>query len=69
IVVGGGVSRAGVLLLEPARQALARHVTGRGHRPLPPLHIASLGPDAGLIGAADLARRDVTGTTQGSGGG
>ncbi|MGB3762751.1 MAG: ROK family glucokinase [Ornithinimicrobium sp.] len=69
IVIGGGVSRAGGLLLEPAGQALARHVTGRGHRPLPPLHIASLGPDAGLIGAADLARRDATGTTQGSGGG
>ncbi len=65
IVIGGGVSRAGVLLLEPARQALARHVTGRGHRPLPPLRIASLGPDAGLIGAADLARLGAEGDTPG----
>ncbi len=58
IVIGGGMSQAGELLLEPAREALARHVTGRGHRPIPPLRIASLGPAAGMIGAADLARLD-----------
>ncbi len=58
IVIGGGVSQAGELLLDPARESLARHVTGRGHRPVPAMRVAALGPSAGLIGAADLARRD-----------
>ncbi|WP_232524785.1 ROK family glucokinase [Nocardioides mangrovicus] len=56
IIVGGGVSAAGDLLLEPTRRAFARHLTGRGHRPEPPIHAAALGPDAGFIGAADMAR-------------
>ena len=56
IIVGGGVSDAGDLLLEPARQALRRTLTGRGYRPEPPIVKAELGPDAGFIGAADLAR-------------
>jgi glucokinase len=57
IVVGGGVSEAGELLAEPARQALARHLTARRHRPLVELRPAALGNTAGLIGAADLARQ------------
>jgi glucokinase len=56
IVIGGGVSDAGDLLLEPARLALARNLTGRGHRPVPPVVAAALGPRAGMVGAADLAR-------------
>ena len=56
IVVGGGVSEAGDLLLDPTRQALARTLVGRGHRPEPPIAAAVLGPDAGFIGAADMAR-------------
>jgi glucokinase len=56
IIVGGGVSEAGELLLGPARAALARTLTGRGHRPEPPVLGAALGPDAGFIGAADMAR-------------
>jgi glucokinase len=56
IVVGGGVSDAGDLLLEPARLALGRTLTGRGHRPVPPVVAAALGPRAGMVGAADLAR-------------
>ena len=58
IVVGGGVSTAGDLLLEPAREALARNLTGRGYRPVAPVRAARLGPAAGLIGAADLVRVD-----------
>ena len=56
VVVGGGVSAAGDLLLAPARAAFADYLTARGRRPEPQLVLATLGPDAGLIGAADLAR-------------
>ncbi|WP_340538641.1 ROK family protein [Nocardioides sp. GXZ039] len=56
IVVGGGVSAAGDILLDPARQALARTVVGAGHRTPPQVTAAGLGPEAGLIGAALLAR-------------
>ena len=57
IVVGGGVSAAGDLLLEPARAAFRRQLTARGHRPEPRIELARLGNDAGMIGVADLARR------------
>lgn len=55
IVVGGGVSAAGDLLLEPARAAFRRQLTGRGHRPQARFVLAELGNDAGMIGAAALA--------------
>src|SRR5690606_19291452 len=61
-VVGGGVSAAGDLLLEPARVAFSKQLTGRGHRPEAVIVAAELGNDAGLIGAADLARASVDGT-------
>ncbi|MGL4744966.1 MAG: ROK family protein, partial [Dermatophilaceae bacterium] len=56
-VVGGGVSAAGDLLLGPAREAFRRQLTGRGYRPEAAIVAAALGNDAGLVGAADLARR------------
>jgi glucokinase len=55
-VIGGGVSEAGDLLLAPARAAFERALTGRGYRPLAEIKIAELGEDAGIVGAADLAR-------------
>ena len=58
-VVGGGVSAAGDLLLEPARTTYRRQLTGRGYRPEARIVAAALGNEAGLIGAADLARRDA----------
>jgi glucokinase len=58
-VIGGGVSEAGDLLLRPAQEAFAANLTGRGFRPAAPIRIAALGPDAGLVGAADLARRRI----------
>lgn len=61
LVVGGGVSAAGDRLLEPARLALSRNVVGAGHRDIPPLHAAQLGPEAGLIGAAALLRERLSG--------
>jgi glucokinase len=53
IVIGGGVSAAGELLLEPAREELRS-------RALPPMNesrvvVAALGPDAGMVGAAVMA--------------
>lgn len=56
IVIGGGVSEAGELLIGPARAAFERGLTGGRYRP--PVYIthAALGPDAGIVGAADLAR-------------
>jgi len=54
VVVGGGVSAAGDRLLEPARAALRQHLVGGADREVPPLVVASLGPRAGLIGAATL---------------
>jgi len=56
IVVGGGVSEAGALLLEPTREAFSRQLVGRGYRAEPPIQAAALGPDAGFIGAAEMAR-------------
>jgi len=55
-VIGGGVSAAGDLLLAPAREEFRNTLTGRGFRPVAAIEQAALGPDAGLIGAADLAR-------------
>ena len=59
VVIGGGVSAAGDLLLVPAQQAFSRTLTGRGFRPEARLVLAHFGNDAGLIGAADLARRAI----------
>jgi len=55
-IVGGGVSTAGDLLLVPTRAAYAESLTGRGHRPIADICLAELGQEAGLVGAADLAR-------------
>lgn len=57
IVIGGGVMAAGDLLLEPARAEL-------GARALPPMNrtpvvAAELGGDAGMIGAAAMARVEL----------
>jgi glucokinase len=57
IVVGGGVIAAGDLLLEPAR----REVRERALNPMnkTPILEATLGNDAGMIGAAALARTEL----------
>lgn len=60
VVVGGGVSEAGELLLGPAQQAFDRTLTGRGFRPAARLVAAGFRNDAGLIGAADLARHSLS---------
>jgi glucokinase len=61
ILVGGGASAAGELLLGPARDEFAR-------RAMPPIverteiRLAAFGGDAGLLGAAILARHAADGT-------
>ncbi|AWB95317.1 glucokinase [Agromyces badenianii] len=55
-VFGGGVAIAGELLLEPIRAAYRDHLPARGYHPEPDFVIAELVNDAGVVGAADLAR-------------
>ena len=57
-VIGGGVSAADEMLIGPAREAFRRQLPGRGYRPEARIVRAVLGSDAGLIGAAELARMD-----------
>ncbi|GAA3703833.1 ROK family glucokinase [Terrabacter ginsenosidimutans] len=57
-VIGGGVSAADEMLIGPAREAFRRQLPGRGYRPEARIVRAVLGSDAGLIGAAELARAD-----------
>jgi glucokinase len=56
-VIGGGVSAAGDLLIAPAKAAFADALTGGSYRQHAEIRLAQLGADAGVIGAADLARR------------
>lgn len=56
-IIGGGVSEAGDLLLGATRRAFIASLSGRDSRPIPEIRLAELGNDAGMIGAADLARR------------
>ena len=57
VVIGGGVSRAGELLLGPARDAAFRHVVpGLGLNTT--IRIARHGPRAGVLGAALIAAQE-----------
>jgi glucokinase len=56
VVIGGGVGAAGDLLLDPARKAFSDQLSARGHRPEAKIMLASMGNEAGMVGAADLAR-------------
>jgi len=55
-VFGGGVAQAGDRLLEPIRSAYLENLPARGYHPEPEFRIAELVNDAGVVGAADLAR-------------
>jgi glucokinase len=56
VVIGGGVIDAGEILLAPTRLAMERNMPFAGKHPYPEIIAASLGNEAGLVGAADLAR-------------
>lgn len=55
-VFGGGVAVAGDLLLDPIRESFLAHLPARGFHPEPRFTVAQLVNDAGVVGAADLAR-------------
>ena len=57
ITIGGGVCAAGDLLLIPTRSGFDSSLSARSHRPRADIHLAALGNEAGIVGAADLARR------------
>ncbi len=63
IVIGGGVIAAGELLLAPAR----RELEARALRPMnrTPVVAAELGEDAGMIGAAAMARIELEAEQEG----
>ncbi len=48
-VIGGGLSLAGHLLIDPLQAALAQRLT---FRPAPPISLSVLGDEAGVLGAA-----------------
>lgn len=54
IVFGGGVSKAGNFLLDPVLRKYPRYVLFND-QPLPPVKLAVLGSEAGIIGAAMLS--------------
>ena len=58
-VIGGGVIDAGDLVLDPAREAFSTHLSAKGHRPSVPIVGAAMGNDAGMVGAAALARLEA----------
>lgn len=60
VVIGGGVSAAGELLLGPMREAYLGSLSARGFHPELKLVTAEFVNDAGVVGAADLARLELT---------
>ncbi|GAA2799731.1 ROK family protein [Saccharopolyspora taberi] len=59
VVIAGGVAGSAHLFLGEARKHYAAAITGAGHRPLARVRVAKHGDDAGMIGAATLAREHV----------
>jgi len=56
VIVGGGVSNAGDFFISMIEKTVKRHSFGGSHNVTPPVICASLGNDAGIIGAACLCR-------------
>lgn len=57
LVVGGGVVEAGDLLLGPTQRSFVEALGQRGTLPVAEIRPAEMGNTAGMVGAADLARR------------
>ena len=56
VVIGGGVSAAGDLLLDSIKDAYLSHLPAKGYRPELEIKAAEFVNDAGVVGAADLVR-------------
>lgn len=56
MIIGGGLGASSSLLLETAEQTFIASLSGRGYRPFARVVGSELGVDAGLVGAAELAR-------------
>ena len=54
VLLGGGISRQGEALLAPLREHVASHFFVGMREVMPRIELASLGPAAGIIGAAAL---------------
>ncbi len=61
IILGGGVSQSGALILEPARESMKRHVMNPSYLTGLELAFAKLGDDAGLLGALAQAQLKLAG--------
>ncbi len=60
VVIGGGVSAVGERLLEPIRTSYSKSMPAKGYRPELKIVKAQFLNQAGLIGAADLARQSFS---------
>ena len=58
-VIGGGLSEAGELILDPIREGFLQDLPARGFRPEANIVTAEFTNQAGVIGAADLARESL----------
>ena len=67
VVIGGGVSAAGDLLLSPAREVVAERALRPG-RDVVRIVAAAFGAEAGMVGAAILARERPPGVPSAAGG-
>ncbi len=61
IVIGGGVAAAGPLLINPVQAALNTALATSPAVTAPPVVVAQMPDDAGIVGAADLARTNPPG--------
>lgn len=59
-VIGGGLSEAGELILAPIREGFLKELPARGFRPEAQIVAATFTNQAGVIGAADLARESLS---------
>jgi glucokinase len=66
VVIGGGVSAAGDLLLDPAREVMRRRALRPGRDEVR-VGVAAFGAEAGVIGAALLARERPAGVPSAAG--
>lgn len=67
VVLGGGLTDAGALLVEPVRAAMAGVPVGSAHRPPVAIELAHLGHAAGAMGAALLAAEIASGAQSSKG--